>query len=104
MNLFKEETPTKCIKYAVRRRINYKGLEIVEWVDPKEITKSTRELIVVKPQTLAQSNNNPYNNSRSLAPEWSASSKVRLFLSRQRVHIKHNGTKSHTWNYAYRTT
>ena len=47
MILFQEERSTKCIKYARRRRWGYIGPKILEWTDPKEVTKSARELEVV---------------------------------------------------------
>ncbi len=46
-----KKTPTMCIKYALRRRNNYKGAEIGIKEKLKETKKSARDISEVKPQT-----------------------------------------------------
>ena len=77
---------------ALRRRISYIG-GIEEFkVKSKEVTNSARDVVGVRPQTLAQSNKVPKNNSKSLA-KCSLSYKMRLLHSRHIVHKAVTPTK-----------
>ena len=75
---------------------NYKVIELGIQAKRKETTKLAREIAGVRPQTRAQSNNKPKNNSIIINVECSSSSKMRLLRSYQIVHIKHEGTKFQT--------
>jgi hypothetical protein len=94
--LKKTETPSKCIKLALRRRRNYKRAIEGLLEKFKETTKSGREISEVSPQTRAQSKRSPKNISASLELECSTSSKIRLLRSCQTVHIKQRGTRFQT--------
>ena len=52
-----------------------------------------RESLEVSPQTLDQSNRKPLKEANNWSSELSMSSKVLLFRSLQRHHIKHKGAK-----------
>jgi hypothetical protein len=62
----------------------------------KEAKNSPTEGEVVRPQVLDQSYTVPKNNSMILAKRVSLFSKVQLFLSLQRVHIRQAGIKFQT--------
>jgi hypothetical protein len=92
--LLKERKELKCIKHALKA--DYKSKSELELSKNKETKNSPTDGEEVNPQARDQSNKTPMKISNNLSIAVSLSSKVRLFLSHQIVHIRQEGIRFHT--------